>query len=139
MASMTFTRPSAVMRMGRIEALLRTGDKTVYEIAEGVFITIRYAREYVAYIHKLRMVHIADYAYRTTGKGSTTRTALYRLGPGIDAPKPAALTPKESQARHRARVNLDPDLSERKRAVRRALRRPATPDWAASWVPRKSA
>lgn len=68
---------------------------------------------YIHLLHDEGRVHIAAWKTDQAGKaGGGVYQARYKLGPGEDKPKPAALTPTEIKRRARARAVRIGELSE---------------------------
>lgn len=134
---MTFATQSAVLRIERIQGMLRAQDMTLQEIADGIHLTLRWTREYIAHLHQNKMVHIAGYRLQSM-QHKTVSHALYCWGEAKDAPKPPALTGAQRARRKRERLLDDMEARDKHLAKRRAARWTPTRDWTASWIPTKA-
>lgn len=131
---MTFATQSAVLRIQRIQQMLRAQDMTVQEIADGIHLTLRWTREYIAHLHLNKMVHVAGYRLQSM-QHKTVSHALYCWGQAKDAPKPAPLTSAQRAKRQRELLLDDLEARDKALAKRRAARWTPQRDWTASWIP----
>ncbi|MGK5049503.1 hypothetical protein ACQ4WP_26945 [Janthinobacterium sp. GB4P2] len=115
---MTPTHPMTVRRTAAITAALRDQALTIRDLAARVFLEYEQTRRYVAHLHADGTVHIARWTVQTAGR--ETRLAVYKLGAGRDAPRPARLTGTQRQANHILRIRDDADLYDRHKARSRA-------------------
>jgi len=135
---MTFTKEPALRRIERIQEMLRAKDMTLQEIADGIHLSLRWAREYIVHLRINRLIHIAGFRLHHM-EHKTVSHALYCWGAATDAAKPLPLTSAERAQRQRDILMSDQDLHEAALRKRRAARIVPARDWAASWIPTKGA
>lgn len=133
---MSFISPAAVARIDRIYQLLRQQHMTVQEIADAVFISTRYAREYMSHMRSGGLAHIVSYR-KIQRETRYDYVPVYAFGPGEDAEKPLALRNIDKSREHRAKIAADPEAHDREKARRRAARIKPHRDWTAAWIPTK--
>lgn len=133
MASMSFTQPAALRRIETIKRLLEQEDQTVASVSGQVFISRRWAREYLDHLRSIGLAHICGYKRELEGERSYPR-AIFRIGSGVDAKKPKALTNKQRTARRRQRRKDDPEFYLRERSLNRLRKMRPKPDAAAAWL-----
>lgn len=120
--------PLTVRRLAAIQQALREQDLNLHEIADKVFMSWRWAREYVTYLHEeQKVIHIVNWICRKGGSHEYP-VAVYRFGPGRDKKKPAAQTPREKAALLRKRRNADEDRRDVFLSRDRARKRKIKPD-----------
>ncbi len=137
MYQMTFTSTAALNRIERIQQLLRHEPSTIQEIADAVFISLRYATDYIRHLREHGQVYICEYR-RDDCKVNRVFRPLYAWGTGTDAPSPDRSS-RARQAEYRARIRADPEKWQRELARRKARRLKPRRDWTAEWIPTRSA
>ena len=137
MAKSTLNSKLALKRIEKIQELLRKNELSANEIADGIFMCVRWARKYVSHSHKNKLIYISSYKrFMLNGKSSVR--AMYSWGNKPDAVKPPALTDREKSQRTRDLIKDDVDRHERLLALRRNKRIVLSPDWTSSWIPRRN-
>jgi hypothetical protein len=132
MDKLNFNSEKSVARIERIQELLRSQAMSQQELADAIFVSNRYARDYIVYLQEIGCIHIADFRRGTLPGNRRHHIALYRWGMGADAVAP----PMERKPRT---IATDPD-ERRDRAV--ALKKAAAiqpfRDWSAAWIPTRT-
>ena len=137
MAKTTLKTKLALRRIDKIQEVLRKEDLTVNEIAEKIYMSLRWAREYVKKLHNEGVIHIACYRRYDLSQQSAVR-ALYCWGSATDAVKPPPLTPYERTKRTRQLIYSDIDRHQKLLALRRDKKFKKEADWTSSWIPRRN-
>ena len=122
------SHPLTVRRLEAIQQALRKGDMNLHEIADTVFMSMRWVRDYITYLHEeQKAVHIADWIYRKGGRHEYP-VAVFRFGPGRDKKKPPPTTAQQKGVLLRKRRNADPDRRDVYLARDRARKRKIVAD-----------
>ena len=95
-----FIRVNA-MAIAHLIKALSEGCYCYAELTELCGFSIQTARHYVKALHKVGMVHIADW---TEDKRGIRTVKVWALGEGSDAKKPQPITAKEACAKYRAKM-----------------------------------
>lgn len=87
MARTTFTRPSCIARIARIEAALRERPMNVSSLAKAIFTSEAQTQQYVLHLHAARRVHISGWhLHMAKNRNVGHLSALYAVGDAPDAP-----------------------------------------------------
>lgn len=138
MAKMSFTTEASRRRIERIQELLRRECLSAPEIAEGIYMSVQWARVYVRHLHTIGAIHIAQWQRRKS-KRIHLKVPLYAWGKSKDAPMPM-----ESNAEYRRRVyherrKHDPEAHDRYLAKQRAAKWEPKRDPLTAWIPQQHA
>lgn len=123
------SHPLTARRIAAILAALADGPLTVRAIAARIHLCLDRTSEYVLKLADDGAIHLKTWAPQPTGRQHPV--AVYKLGPGKNAPKPARQTGTQRQAAHRARIHADPERLDvflaRGRASKRVKKAVKTP------------
>jgi hypothetical protein len=133
MADMSFTTTTAQNRIAKILQALESSDQTVASISTLIFISRRWAREYLEHLRQKRRVHITAWV-RDIGEGRPYPRPVYRIGCGIDVAKPRPMSNKDKTIARRKRRRDDPEFYLKERAGNQLRRFKPKPDRAAAWL-----
>lgn len=84
--------------------LTEIGPMTTAEVASMLGVGNRHAASTIHKMHERKLIHIGKWELKVVPTSSTRPVAVYRLGPGRDAKKPAPVGAVEVQRQHRARM-----------------------------------
>jgi hypothetical protein len=126
MDNLNFRSEASVQRIDRIQEMLRQQPLTLQEIADGINISRRYARDYVNYLQEIGSIYIADFRKGNLPGNCRHYLAMYRWGTGTDAAAPIA-EPVETQDQDESR--------DRAAAMKKAKAIQPFRDWTAAWIP----
>lgn len=104
-----------IRRLLAIKAATLHKSLSALELAEAVHVCHPSALDYIRDLHANGQMHITGWRDTAPGK----RAALYRWGPGTDAPKPVPRTKAELQRAYIARLRKDGMAYDRLRAADR--------------------
>ena len=124
MTEVAFYTASSKAKLDKIRQSLRHQDLSLYEIADLIYLSPRWARCYIDHLREQGLVHITCYREDEMyhdGRNKTRR-AIYKWGAGEDAERPDAMTQKERATLARKRMLADPEKHERQLLKRRAER-----------------
>jgi hypothetical protein len=133
MARLTFETTPSLRKIERILDLLKFRDYSVLELAPLIPITDRWLVDYLNHIKSNNQIHICGYMPEVEGIRRYPRP-VYRLGPGVDAPRPAPLTDKQRKLRRKRRMKRDDDYFFIERSKTRLRKFIPKPDKAAAWL-----
>jgi hypothetical protein len=118
---MTAINSITLHRIAAIERALTAGDKTLHQITAEIHIHVDRARKHVFLMLELGKLHIRRFA--PFALDNDYPIAVYRLGAGRNAKKPAPRTGAQKQAKARKRTQADADKRELRNSRKRARRR----------------
>ena len=127
MVHLNANTPQSIKRIERIQELLRSDAMTLQEIADAVFISKRYARDYIIYLQEIGSIYIADFRKGNLPGNCRHYLAMYRWGSGVNAVSPMD-----------EKIELDQDMEERLdrvAAIKKAKAIKPFRDWSAAWIP----
>lgn len=130
MDKLNFNSEKSIARIDRIQELLRSQAMTQQELADAIFVSNRYARDYIIYLQEIGSIYVADFRQGNLPGNRRQHFPLYRWGEGVDAVAP--MTERKSSA-----VN-DQDQDERRdraAALKKAKAIKPFRDWSAAWIP----
>jgi hypothetical protein len=135
MAAMLFTSALSKSRIERIQNLLRGQHMTVYELADGIYLSPAATRMYIAHLRRERQLFIAG--WRLPESASVRRwQPLFAWGEGKDAKKPPTDPASYQRRIYAERKKRDPEAHDLYRARQNANRRKVRPDPLTQWIPR---
>lgn len=129
MDNLNFNSEQSINRIDRIQELLRSQAMTLQEIADALFISKRYARDYITYLQEIGSVHIADFRKGNLPGNCRQYLALYRWGMGVNAAAP--MIERKPKA---AAIDAD-ERRDRAAALKKAKAIQPFRDWSAAWIP----
>jgi hypothetical protein len=135
MAKMSFTTVTAQRRIDRIQHLLRREYLNINEIADGIYMSVTWARAYIKHLHAQRCVHIYEWQYVTIN-GKRYWKAVYAWGNAKDAKRPVEDNSTYRRRRYAERKRDDPEWHDRQLAKLRAARWKPQADPLTQWIPR---
>lgn len=138
MAAMTFTSPNALLRIERIQHLLRQFPMTEQEVAIELYFSQRWARSYLTYLHSESKIYISKYK-ETKNLQKITMVKVYSWGQGKDVKKQYRLDPATRARTKRKELIKDIDAHDLSLAKRRAKNIIPQIDWTTFWIPRRAA
>lgn len=110
---MDFSRSTSLLNIERIRDALRKEDLlTAPELADRVYLCVEHIRNYLKYMVEQELVHHPRWTREAVAGLRPFPRAQYRLGPGVNRPKPTRLTSAQVQRRLRRRLKQDPDNNE---------------------------
>ncbi len=136
MARLTFTMPASLAKLQRIRDMLAVRPMNVHEIAQALPISKRWAIVYVAHLHDADEIHVLRWDKHIEAREKRHATEVWTLGPGEDAPRPAADGHEVRARRAWKSLKEDPErhmVTLAKRRTRRRLKN-LRPDPAAAWL-----
>lgn len=108
-------RPETVAACRTIQSLLTARpDLSAKEVAAMAGVNAATMRRHIDMLHNVGLVHIGRWT-----RVKHVYEMLWRLGPGIDAPKPAPMTVAQRNAKRALLVKIDPDAAESQRIAHR--------------------
>lgn len=135
MGVMAYNTPLSERRIAQIQHLLRRQDMTAHEIADGIFMTKRWAQDYLSYLHREKKIHISEWRRMIRSNGGPIAIAVYCWGYAQDATRPTPLTKAEITRRYRNHPEHADERRERDKMIKRAKRMTPHRDWTAAWIP----
>ena len=104
---MTFTNECALRRIERIQLLLRKEPLTIHEIADRIYLSLRWTYAYISHLHhsEKKKIYIQEFRKHQTERG-TEFIALYKWGNSPDAIK-RKFSNTERQQNRRARIKAE--------------------------------
>ena len=136
MAKLTFTKQASQLRIARIEALLAQSPMNAHQLAQALPLSKRWVLEYLEHLRSQERVHVLRWDKDIEERAKRHAIEVWTLGPGADAPRPAADGLRVRRRRAWESLKADEDRHELVNAKRRVRRRIAKgrPDVAASWI-----
>ena len=135
--NMTFTRKASRAKVDLVLQACKLG-RTRQELEIILGLSKRTVLSYVLHLQDTKQLHIAS--WKREGIGQFYPVAVYKTGPGLDAPKPGPLTETEKQKRAWAKLKADPVRYAKHRAkkARKPVQAKAPADSPFNWRGRSS-
>lgn len=133
MPVLSFNTAPTLRKIERILDLLKYRDYSVLELAPLVPITDRWLVDYLNHLKTNNQIHICGYMPEVEGIRRYPRP-VYRLGPGVDAPRPVPLTEKQRKLRRKQKMKRDIEYFFIERGKNRLRKFKPKPDKAAAWL-----
>lgn len=133
MPTLSFNTAPTLRKIERILDLLKYRDYSVLELAPLIPITDRWLVDYLNHLKTNNQIHICGYMPEVEGIRRYPRP-VYRLGPGVDAPRPAPLTDKQRKLRRKQKMKRDIEYFFIERGKNRLRKFKPKPDKAAAWL-----
>jgi hypothetical protein len=138
MDNLSFQSSTSIQRIDKIQELLRQQSMTLQELADGINISTRYAREYINHLQETRCVYIADFRKANNIGNARGYVPLYRWGSGPNAAMPER-EHKAKAAERTIKLYGGDEKQDRDKAIRKARAIKPFRDWTAAWIPTRGA
>lgn len=135
MAILKLKERASIARVEKLQHLLRQQPSTVFEIADALYISRRYADAYIVRLKADGLIYVSEYR-REKRRAYQVYQPLYAWGIGADAPPPDRPV-RVRVTEHRKQLSHE-DV-EKQNAKRRASRIQPHMDWSTAWIPRRAA